>query len=107
MLSLILADEGLVTDSPLRKEVELQAPDLETLLVDWLTEIIYLMEDEFFIAFEVDILSLDNETLLADIIGVYGGEGIELQRHIKAVTYHDLWIEETEDGYQATIVFDV
>jgi SHS2 domain-containing protein len=38
---------------------------------------------------------------------VWGGKAAELQKHIKAVTYHDLEIVETDGGLMTTIVFDV
>jgi SHS2 domain-containing protein len=62
------------------------------------------MEDGAFVASKVEVLEVERNALRAEVIG---GAGDSLQRHIKAVTYHDLSIEETEGGYQATIVFDV
>jgi SHS2 domain-containing protein len=38
---------------------------------------------------------------------VHGGRPAEMQKHIKAVTYHDLAIKETSGGLEVTIVFDV
>lgn len=85
-------------------DITLSAPDLETLLVDWLTEWVILMEDETFIPTEVNQLTIEENTLQAKITGGAGGH---LQRHVKAVTYHDLSVEQTELGFQATVVFDV
>ena len=104
MLNLALGGVEAPVGEQERVAVALQAPDLETLLVDWLTELVYLMEDGAFVASKVEVLGVERNALRAEVIGGAGGS---LQRHIKAVTYHDLSIEETEDGYQATIVFDV
>jgi SHS2 domain-containing protein len=85
-------------------EVHLEAPDHEALLVDWLNELLYLheMEGEIYNRFHIKTLS---PTHLA--ASVVGGQ-LEVSRAtIKAVTFHDLSIEETENGYVATIVFDV
>ena len=87
-----------------RVSVTLSAPDHETLLVDWLSELVFLIEDETFIPASVENLAITGDTLQADVAGGAGGE---LQRHIKAVTYHDLSIETTANGYQAQVVFDV
>jgi SHS2 domain-containing protein len=38
---------------------------------------------------------------------VAGGRVSRLERHIKAVTYHNLEIVESETGLAATVVFDV
>ena len=38
---------------------------------------------------------------------VHGGRARALQKHIKAVTYHNLEVRETAGGLEVTIVFDV
>jgi SHS2 domain-containing protein len=38
---------------------------------------------------------------------VWGGPTSSQWKHIKAVTFHDLEIVKTEDGYEVTVVFDV
>lgn len=86
------------------KNIKVQAPDLETLLVDWLTELIYLVEDDHIIFSEIMIESFDDLTLNAH---VKGQSGSDIEKHIKAVTYHNLNIEHNDDGYSTTIVFDV
>lgn len=101
MLSLVV---GETEGQPRQIGVALEAPDPETLLVDWLTELVYLMEDETLVVTDVEVASAQEKALRATVTGVTGGD---LVRHIKAVTYHDLSIEKTEGGYQATVVFDV
>jgi SHS2 domain-containing protein len=103
MLDLAVGGEKTVQEQE-RVALELQAPDIETLLVDWLTELLYLMEDGSFIPAGVEVVAVEANSLRAEAIG---GAGADLHRHIKAVTYHDLSIEKTEGGYQATVVFDV
>jgi len=86
------------------REVFLEASDLETLLVDWLGELLYLREacGEAYKEFEIVTLSPRELRAVAK-----GGKGFVPRMDIKAVTYHDLKIEKTEEGYVATIVFDV
>ena len=102
MLSLAVEHPPTGMQQPV--EVTLEAPDHETLLVDWLSELVYLMEEETFVVSGVESLVIEGNTLHAKVTGGTGGV---LQRHIKAVTYHDLSIEKTESDYQVTIVFDV
>jgi SHS2 domain-containing protein len=85
------------------QEISLQAMDGETLLVDWLSELLYLheMEDVVYTSFEV--LSISPTTVRAI---VQGTERWNPQTAIKAVTFNDLHIEKTPQGYTATIVFD-
>jgi SHS2 domain-containing protein len=38
---------------------------------------------------------------------IYGSRVTQLEKHIKAVTFHNLEIVQTEKGLTATVVFDV
>jgi len=86
------------------RKVHLGAPDRESLLVDWLNELLYLheVEEEIYIRFEIEALS---STALSAM--VWGAKMTASKLTVKAATFHDLEIRETEDGYLATVVFDV
>jgi len=88
----------------IEREVSLEASDLEALLVDWLGELLYLREvhGEVYKEFEITTLSPTKLRAVAK-----GGKRFAPRMNIKAVTYHDLKIEKTEEGYVTTIVFDV
>ena len=103
MNSLLVADPAAV---PLDEErhLELEADDAESLLVDWLSELAYWAETEQLIFHQFDLAEVTPTTLKAT---VRGGRAAELQKHIKAVTYHNLEIVETTNGLETTVVFDV
>ena len=86
------------------REVHLGAPDRESLLVDWLNELLYLheVEEEIYTRFQIENLS---STALSAT--VWGTKMKASKLTVKAATFHDLEIKETEDGYLATVVFDV
>jgi len=86
------------------RQVHLGAPDRESLLVDWLNELLYLheVEEEIYSRFEIENLS--STTLSAT---VWGAKMKASKLTVKAATFHDLEIRKTEDGYLATVVFDV
>lgn len=86
------------------REVNVESIDLEGLLVDWLNELIFLHEvhGESFISF--DILAFTPTCLRAMI---WGGPTRQKLKTIKAATFHNLEVLETDAGAQATIVFDV
>lgn len=83
--------------------VQLNASDRETLLVKFLQELLFLGDMEG-LAFDGFRLKMDGFHLLADL------EGASLQsreKEIKAVTYHNLVVRESERGLEARLVFDV
>jgi len=86
------------------REIHLEAPDRESLLVDWLNELLYLheIEEEIYTRFEIEALS---STALSAT--VWGAKMAASKLTVKAATFHDLEIREKADGYLATVVFDV
>lgn len=103
MAMLMLEDlQELAEDE--KRHLTLEAYDAESLLVDWLNELAYLAESEGVVIKEVEIEEI-GETRLAAL--VRGSEAPVLDKHIKAVTFHNLAIKETASGLEVTIVFDV
>ncbi|MFZ0544997.1 MAG: archease [Candidatus Promineifilaceae bacterium] len=86
------------------RTLELEAFDAETLLVDWLNELAYWAEDELLVFPEFALSQVTEQHLSAV---VRGGKAAELQKHIKAVTYHNLEIVKHDGGFMTTIIFDV
>lgn len=100
---LLVADVAAV-GRDVTRELALEAYDAEGLLVDWLGELAYWAERDGLIFPEAEMRQVTPTRLVGT---VRGGRANELQKHIKAVTYHDLAIRETEGGLEVTVVFDV
>jgi SHS2 domain-containing protein len=98
-----LADPGAV-DQTVEHSIELDAYDVETLLVSWLGELLYLGEREECVFTDFDVLQVAPTRLRAV---VRGGPVKEHGAHIKAVTFSELEIVRTDAGYETTVVFDV
>ena len=98
-----LMETALVDGPGVEKKIELNAIDAEALLVSFLSELLYLGESE---GLGFDDLPVDIQG--SRLVVTARGAPIESQKkEIKAVTYHNLAIQQHENGYQVTIVFDV
>ena len=91
--------------------LELRSPDLSLLLHDWLSELLYITDTKalVFSDFTVDITKEDSEYFLR---GKALGEKLNLLKHnpkteIKAVTYHLLRIQKSEDFWEGIVVLDL
>jgi len=90
---------------PVSHEISLVSPNKESLLVDFLSHALCLSDihDEAYL--DATIHMVTDTTIDATL------HGIRVDRfevvEIKAVTYHDLEIVQTKDGWQADIVFDI
>ena len=85
------------------RTIEFFAEDAESLLVTYLSELLFIGESEG-LGFSEAHLSIQDNQLKGELIF----RQIKSQRkEIKAVTYHKLAIQETKGGLETVIVFDV
>jgi len=94
----------------LTREIMLENEAVDGLLIDWLSELVFLKDSEslLFSVFEVNIRKNDVYVLK----GVAKGEKIDRDKHslrsdVKAVTYHLLEVKKTEDKWVARVVLDI
>jgi SHS2 domain-containing protein len=89
------------------RDIELTAPDQESLLVEWLNELIYLFDVENMLFKRFDIIQLSNTHLKARSYGhKVDSSKHKLKMGIKAVTYHMLKIDKS-DGSRVQVLFDI
>ena len=88
--------------------VELEAPNYETLLVDWLNELISLSQEQSMIFRNFEVLQLDFEATCR-LTAMAEGERRQTSasQPIKAVASSDLRIEQTSRGLTTEIAFGV
>jgi len=94
-------------DCRVERRFKLEEDDIETLLVSWLQELIYLLdtEDLVFGRFQV---KLQDFSLEASAWGdVFDPDIHTMKTEIKAVTYHQLEVTKSDLGWQAQVIFDI
>jgi SHS2 domain-containing protein len=94
------------------RTVRLEADDREALLVEWLNELLFLIEQEgvLFVDFRIQSASDPAEPLQdrATLVANVGGAAAPVTRaHIKAATFHDLQLVKDNGGWSTVITFDV
>lgn len=94
----------LVSGKRIRRTIQLKAIDRESLLVAWLNELLYFHESEGLGFESLEIQHLDETSLQAKVTGASTQQWL---KDIKAVTYHNLAIYETESELEVTLVLDV
>lgn len=96
---------GIVTDKGprLKQAFEAEGLDAESLLVAFLSELVYHQEQEN-LAFERFEAAVEEQKLKVEM---EGAQIISIDKAIKAVTYHNIKIEKTSRGFEVVIVFDV
>lgn len=95
------------SSASVQRTIEARADhDYEVLLVSWLQELLYLTESENLVFADFQVERLTPDHLRATVAGAPSSRP-DATRAIKAVTYHDLTLRQTEAGYAVTLVFDV
>lgn len=87
------------------REITLSAADQESLLVDWLSELLYLHETTGLIFHRYNIINWEPTVMEATVTGIVPEQTPAM--HIKAATYHQLEVAQTTDHWQARIFFDI
>ncbi|MBU2611972.1 MAG: archease [Chloroflexi bacterium] len=102
-----LSGAQLAEGPQVKRSFAAQSADAESLLVAFLSELVYYAEQEhlMFEGFQVSMFEgSQGWTLKAEM----SGAPLKLSnKAIKAVTYHNLKIRQTARGYEVEIVFDV
>ncbi len=102
---------SLITDPSTVREtlshtVEVTGEDMETLLFEWLNELIYLFDAKHLLFKRFDIMELTGEGLKAVCYGEkYDPCRHQLKTGVKAATYHLLRVDR--EKHQAQVIFDV
>jgi len=92
-----------------QKSVVLEAGSVEDLLHDWLAELLFEFSARGVVYDELEISELSPCCLKATLRGgPVDWEKSEPRAEVKAVTYHQLGVEQRSDGsWEATVIFDV
>lgn len=87
--------------------VDLEAPDLGALLVDWLSEVLYLQDGRDAVIQKVAIDEVRDGRVRGRVSIGPRGDAVLQGTAVKAITYHQLRVEKTDSGWEATVYVDV
>jgi SHS2 domain-containing protein len=87
--------------------VELSGTDREFLLFDWLRELLMRCDEDHVVFGKFAVQVRDD-----GLTGTAWGEPLDPTRHllaheVKAITYHELKVEQTPDGWLAEVIVDI
>lgn len=106
LFSLIIEVEDIKEN--LQRDIKISSQDRESLLVEWLNELLYLFDVEHIVfrRFKFDKLNYNNleARCFGDRINL---REQKIKREVKAATYHMLAISKENNGYKAQIIFDI
>jgi SHS2 domain-containing protein len=91
-------------DMARKKTLQLHAGDGESLLIAFLDELLFVLEEER-IVFRGITVEISGMTALNSSLTGYPVQ--KQEREIKAVTYHNIKIKESAAGFAVDIVFDI
>jgi len=88
--------------------LKIEGMNREDLLVNYLREILYLFNGEKLLLKKCIVTDIDAQRLTGKVSGErFDSEKHRINKEIKAVTYHQLSVEQTPHGWRARVIFDV
>jgi SHS2 domain-containing protein len=105
MMTFLYGEQQQKDKPEITENVSVDADGVDMLLVNWLAEILYLCDSNNCVYWIYDITEFTPKAISAKISGAKVARG---EDEIKAVTYHELEVKQTEDGHwEAVVVFDI
>lgn len=89
-----------------RKTIKTEGKDYESLLYNFLEEIIYLLDADDFLIAKIEQIKIDELKLKAVIVGDKASD-YKFTNPVKAVTYNDMFIKEEHGKWTSQVVLDV
>jgi SHS2 domain-containing protein len=106
LMSIIL-DTSTVAETE-ERAISLRGTDYDQLLVKWLSEILYLYDGQGFAGKRFAIRVLESQELEALVWGeTYSPSKHPARLDVKAVTYHQLLIEQQSEGARVRVYLDI
>ena len=89
------------------RRFDITGADREYLLFDWLNALLLAFEEDRFVPAGCDVIVTDT-----GLEATARGETFDPSRHglgreVKAITYHELSVEQTADGWRAEVIVDI
>jgi SHS2 domain-containing protein len=108
-LAEVMVDPATVRTTA-RRTIALEAAELDLLLYDWLSELIFLKDRdaEVYTRTKVEVDGSGPFRLVAEVEGgVVDPEHVDLRSDPKAVTFHQFALERSDRGWRARVVIDI
>jgi SHS2 domain-containing protein len=91
-----------------QKIITVNGEDTADLLINFLRELLYLFNGEYWVADKCEIMEYGNKKLAAQLMGEpYHKRKHFIKTEIKAVTYSGLSVIKKKSGWKARVIFDV
>lgn len=105
----LMWDRGKISPK-IEHQVAVEGRDLKQLLVSFLEEVLYLLDSRSFLLHSIDDLAIVGEGNRYELKGLFCGdrfkEGQETFGDVKAITYHEMLIEQ-DTHVMVQVVVDV
>lgn len=102
----VVTDHSKIEDV-VEKFITVEAENLEALLYDFIEQFLVLIDSEGFLLHEIKEVEIDDNSLTAHLIGDVNPEKYEINTHVKAMTYQEMKIEKTDEGFVIGFIVDI
>ena len=91
----------------IEKTISVESENKEALLYDFLEQFLILLDSEGFILNKIEDIKIQDNKITAKIIGDNHPENYNIETHIKAVTYEEMFIKKEKDQWVVQVIVDI
>lgn len=106
LLSILVEDPAMVRPEQ-EVTISVAGSDLEYLLFDWLDELLFRFETARLLLCEFEVRFHDEGITVSARGETFQSERHRLAHEVKAITYHQLSVQQTAEGWQARFIVDI
>ncbi len=89
------------------KTISVESENNEALLYDFLEQFLILLDSEGFLLNKIKKLEIKGKKLTAKVIGDTNPDKYDIETHIKAVTYQEMFIKKEKGKYVVQVIVDL
>ena len=102
----VLKQEKINIKKKIKKSINVEGKDGESLLYNFLEEFLYLLDAKDFILSDVKNIKISGDKLTATTIGDKASS-YKISNEVKAVTYNEMFVKKEKGKYVVQFVLDV
>jgi len=89
-----------------KKKINVEGKDKESLLYNFLEEFLFLLDSERFLLSKIDKIKIDKNSLIAEVVGDLANK-YNLSNDVKAITYNSMFVKKDKNRFIIQAVLDV
>jgi SHS2 domain-containing protein len=95
-------------NNEIKKKIKVKGNDMENLMYNFLEEFLFLLDSDDFLMSDILKIEIDGKKfkLKCELVGDKS-KNYKTDMHVKAITYHEMFVKKIKEKWMAQVVVDI